>query len=318
MEPQIHYLQVLSEGSQTGSPVQIVLNAEGISNLDKEAIAGRLLRRTAFVSPAPAGSNCDYELHFWFGGAEIDFSSQALIGFGWLMSHLQLLTRDNIRIFTKKRLVEALITKTTNREDTKDGTWVEISQPGCKVMDSVEKGSIETILFTLGIEHEDLEPGLKIQNAGVSGKIKTLVPIKSVDLLHSLDPNENHVRSICAKIGSTGLYLFAIVDQKLQQYEAKEFTRNPRYFKDDVTSDAASALAFGLLVNEFVHRPDRAVMVKQTRANGSLSEVGVRFRAWGDDVVGFWIGGTAEFESKPQPETGVRREVAGEAEVGQA
>lgn len=107
-----------------------------------------------------------------------------------------------------------------------------------------------------------------------------------------------------------------MIDYDLQKYAARQFPRRFGYWEDSVNGIATSALAFALLLQGYVHSSKQAVTVNQRDSNGCPSEIGVRFRKWGDDVVGFWFGGTAEFDTEPELGTDTETETeAGETGI---
>lgn len=175
-------------------------------------------------------------------------------------------------------------------------SWVEISQGKGVVMTVVGKGDVdEEILSVLNITAQDLALEFPIQNSKTS-RTKTLIPLKSVEILNNLKPNFDLVKDLCERLVSTGLYLYAASDQAKQLWDARQFPKESGYHEDPATGIAASALAFGLLENGVVE-PDggKEVRVRQGRAMGLPSEIVVRFREapGGGEVVGCWIGGTA-------------------------
>eukprot|EP00557_Chaetoceros_sp_GSL56_P008557 CAMPEP_0176490722 /NCGR_PEP_ID=MMETSP0200_2-20121128/8027_1 /TAXON_ID=947934 /ORGANISM="Chaetoceros sp., Strain GSL56" /LENGTH=410 /DNA_ID=CAMNT_0017888057 /DNA_START=125 /DNA_END=1357 /DNA_ORIENTATION=+ len=98
-------------------------------------------------------------------------------------------------------------------------------------------------------------------NSSVS-RYKTLVPIQTLDLLHSAtNPKDvNEFRILCDAIGSTGLYLYAPVipsssscssdhlnhHNHVEELECRQFPRASGYPEDPATGIAASALACSL------------------------------------------------------------------------
>ncbi|KAJ5950539.1 uncharacterized protein N7479_008952 [Penicillium vulpinum] len=301
MGAHVHLLRVFSAGPGGGNLLPVVLNAQGMSNAEMQAVAASHKHESGFVFPAPADSHYDYEFRFWVPAHEMEMCGHATIGTVWLMSKLEMLERGQVRILTKSGLIEAKVSHVPgDTDDTKDGIWVEISQPACTVMDRMEDDYINEIVSVLGVSKDDLYPGLYIQNAATS-RVKTLVPLKSVSLLNSLEPQFSRIETLCEKIDSTGLYPYAVSNLKLQEFEARQFPKASGYREDAATGIAASALAFGLLMNGQVNSTDRNVKIKQGSAMGHPSEISVRFRKWGDEVNGCWIGGSAGFETAEKP-----------------
>jgi predicted PhzF superfamily epimerase YddE/YHI9 len=83
------------------------------------------------------------------------------------------------------------------------------------------------------------------------------------------------VEAACRRIGSTGLYPYAILDKQARLFEARQFPRSSGYPEDAATGIAAAALAFGLLHDKVVSADDRLVRVLQGRAMERLSEIRV-------------------------------------------
>ncbi|KAJ5787119.1 hypothetical protein N7457_002109 [Penicillium paradoxum] len=302
MEPVIAPLRVFT-GLESGIPVLVVLHAAEMSSSEMQEMAESHGLEGGFVFPAPASSHCDYEIRFWTSTNESKMSKNVIVGAVWLMSKIGMITGNKLRISAKGGLVEALITRTPDRDNGEDTIRVDLSHPKCTYMRPLEKERISSILSTLGIESEDLIPGFGIQNVATT-RVKTLIPIRSLDTLKNLEPEYQRIKKICERIGSTGFYLYSIVDHDRQEYAARQFARHYGYVEDAVNGVAASALSFALLMRGHVHHIDRAIKVKHGAATGSPFEVSVRFRIWGDDVVGCWIGGTAEYENSNENETG--------------
>ena len=55
--------------------------------------------------------------------------------------------------------------------------------------------------------------------------VKTLVPLKDVDTLDSLQPDFARIESVCSTISSTGVYPYAVVDQAKQIFAARQFPK---------------------------------------------------------------------------------------------
>ncbi|KAJ5320201.1 hypothetical protein PENANT_c010G04570 [Penicillium antarcticum] len=286
-----HSLRVFSAGPNGGNPLRVILDAQNMSNKDMQALAKSQGYECCFIFPAPMDSRYDYAFRYYAPDQEMEMCGHATVGAVWLLSKLGMLLKDNLRISTKSGIVEATVSRVSGEED--EGIWVEVSQPSVKMLEKVERQDhIDEILSVLGISSDDLVPGLSIQNAATS-RVKTLVPIKSVAALNGLAPQFDRVQSLCDTLGSTGLYPYAVSGLEDQIFEARQFPRGAGYQEDAATGIAASALAFGLLENGLVVDFEETVEVKQGFAMECPSEISVRFRETGGDIVGCWIGGSA-------------------------
>lgn len=145
------------------------------------------------------------------------------------------------------------------------------------------------LLAALDISRADLL-NLPIQSA-VTSRVKTLIPMKSVDFLNNLTSHMLTTEQCCESIGSTGLYPFAVEDQGGRRFEARQFPKSSGYPEDAATGIAAAALAFGLLKNGLVKADSGRITVLQGRAMNSLSEMDIRLGA-DDRAIGCLLGGS--------------------------
>ena len=290
MSGQIYLLRIFCAGPNGGNPLPVVVDIHGMSDTEMQGVASRHGHESVFVLPALANSNCDFEFRFWVPEHEMEMCGHATIGAIWLLERLDRLARDQIRVLTKSGVVEANVL----RQD--EEMLIEISQPEAVVVTVVNPGDIDELLSMLGIARHDMAP-FPIQNSRTS-RVKTLIPLKSVDLLDSLRPQFHLIKQLCERLGSTGLYPYAISDHLGQVINARQFPKSSGYNEDAATGIAASALLYGLLQNGFIRDTDQAVRVKQGWAMGCPSEITVRFRKKQGVIVGCWISGSVSFSEQ--------------------
>ena len=270
-------VRVFAAGAGGGNPAPIVVDAAGMTDAEMQAVGRAHGHESGFVLPAPAGSGCDHEFRFWVPNHEMSMCGHATVGAVWLLARLGRLRRDDLAILTRSGVVRARVARG-------DGEIrVEVSQPAGVVEDVPE--ATEAILDVLRLGRDALAP-FPVQNARTS-RVKTLVPLRGVDVLDGLRPDFARVETLCGAIGSTGLYPYAVSDRAGQVVDARQFPQASGYPEDAATGIAAAALGFGLLRNGVV-AADRPVTVRQGRAMGHPSEIGVRFDA---ATGGCWLGG---------------------------
>jgi PhzF family phenazine biosynthesis protein len=153
--------------------------------------------------------------------------------------------------------------------------YVEISQPAGTVQEIPDAAAREAISDVLGIHAADLL-SMPILNA-VTSRVKTLVPLRSVEVLDALRPDFARIESLCAALSSTGLYPFAISDLSARRFDARQFPRASGFPEDIATGVAASALAFGLVAYGVLPFGTERITVRQGRAMGRPSQIFVRF-----------------------------------------
>jgi PhzF family phenazine biosynthesis protein len=148
---------------------------------------------------------------------------------------------------------------------------------------------VADVCAVLGIDRADLADR-PLRNA-VTSRVKTLVPMKDPEHLNRLTTNMKAVEAVCGRIGSTGLYPYAVLDARTAMFEARQFPRASGYPEDAATGIAAAALAFGLLHDGDIATDDRVIHVLQGRSMGCLSEIRVRIGFAGGKAIGCLLGG---------------------------
>jgi PhzF family phenazine biosynthesis protein len=281
----VRIVSVFAAGPNGGNPAPIAFDAAGMTDAEMQQIARSHGHESGFILPAPEGTDYDFEFRFWVPNHEMSMCGHATIGCVWLLDNLGRLPGKDLKILTKSGKVDARVVG-----HAEDGAKVEISQPK-GVIEPLpdEDASRAEIISVLGISASDLA-GHPIQNARTS-RVKTLVPLKSEATLSGLKPDFSRMEEVCTRIGSTGLYPYAVLDSDKQIFDARQFPQSSGYPEDAATGIAASALSFGLLENGMVEKSARQITIHQGRAMNRPSAISVRFDMRDGHADGCWIGG---------------------------
>jgi PhzF family phenazine biosynthesis protein len=280
----IELVDVFTLDGAGGNPCPIVLDAQGMSSTDMQDVARSYGHESGFVLRAEDESH-DFRFRFFVPEHEMEMCGHATIGALWLLYRQGRLSADTIHIATKSGTVTGLVSSSHDGDPL-----IEISQPKGWIAPLPDaKVNEAELLSVLGITTNELA-ALPIQNACTS-RVKTLVPLRSSALLDALKPDFTRMEQLCDRIGSTGLYPYALVDADKQSFDARQFPKSSGYPEDAATGIAAAALAFGLLENNLVASIDRPIRILQGRAMGQPSEITVRFRVSDDHAHGCWICG---------------------------
>lgn len=279
---EIKLVNVFTHRGQGGNPCPIVIDAVTLQDEQMQAVAARYGHESGFVRP-PSGPDADFTFRFWVPRHEMEMCGHATIGALWCLATAGRLGADQMRIETRSGPVTGYVEHRSSANPS-----VEISQPVGKVV-ALTRAQEEDVLATLGISRGDLLD-LPIQNA-VTSRVKTLIPMKSVEHLQALTTDMLRTEQCCERIASTGLYPYAVADQAARRFEARQFPKSSGYPEDAATGIAAAALAFGLLENELVGRDSGRITILQGRAMNALSEIRVRIGFAGERPVGCLLGG---------------------------
>lgn len=276
---------VFSAGPGGGNPAPIVVDAAGMSDEEMAAVAQRYGFESGFV--LPGDGDHDVELRFWVPAHEVEMCGHATLGAVWLLDRLGRLPGDRVRVGTRAGTVHARV----DDRDGGGGRRVEISQPPGRV-EALAGPDADAVLDVLGLGPGDLADR-PLLNAATS-RVKTLVPVRDATTLDAVRPDHDRMEAVCGRVGSTGLYPYAVVDLDRLLVDARQFPRSSGYPEDAATGIAAAALAFGLLELGLVEASAVAVTVRQGRAMGRPSEITVRFAREDAVVRGCWLTGRVE------------------------
>lgn len=263
-------VNVFGNGPGGGNPAPIVVDARRLDGEAMRAVAARHGHESAFVLPGRDG--CDYQFRFFVPNHEMEMCGHATLGAVWLLDHLGELPRRTISIATLSGPVQARV----------DGGQASVSQPRGRSTPLDDPGAV---LDVLGLTRSDLL-NLPLLNAATS-RVKTLVPLRSLDILNGLRPDFARIEALCDAIGSTGLYPFAPVDTDAGVFSARQFPRSSGYPEDAATGIAAAALVWS--VWDLGLTSKSRVIVRQGEAMGRPSQITVERE---DDRC--WLSGQAE------------------------
>ncbi len=262
-------VNVFASEPRGGSPTPIVADASGYGTDRMLAVARRYGHECTFVFPPQDPATADFRFRFFVPRQEMNMCGHATLGTIWLLRRLGKLGTE-ARIETMSGLVRGLVRQAGGPDE-----YVEISQPAGTVHEIPDAAAREAILDVLGVRAADLL-SLPILNA-VTSRMKTLVPLRSVEVLDALRPDFARMESLCAALDSTGLYPFAVSDLSARRFDARQFPRASGFPEDIATGVAASALAFGLVAYGVLSFGTERITVRQGRAMGRPSQIFVRF-----------------------------------------
>jgi trans-2,3-dihydro-3-hydroxyanthranilate isomerase len=272
----VFIVNVFGNGPGGGNPAPIVVDATGLDGEAMRLIAARYGHESAFVLPGRSGR--DYHFRFFVPNHEMEMCGHATLGAIWLLNRLDRLPRCTVSIATLSGPVQARV----------DSEQASVSQPRGR-HEKIEHR--DAVLDVLGLHPSDLLD-LPVLNAATS-RVKTLIPLRSVDILNGLRPDFARIVAVCDAINSTGLYPFAVVDPDKPIFSARQFPRSSGYPEDAATGIAATALAWGAwdLGLTSSHR----VIVRQGEAMGRPSQITVE-----RDNDQCWLSGSAELIGEMQ------------------
>lgn len=267
-----------------GNPAPVWLDAEAMTGAEMQSRARASGHESVFVTACSDGVH-RWEMRYFVPMHEMEMCGHATIAALWLLHAQDRWDGEPVAIRTASGTVHG------RRVDGR----IEISQPPA-CMRLLGEGHIRSIVQCLGLRTSQVVDG--VLNASTS-RAKTLIRLDSMQTLHALRVNAEQVPIVCERIGSTGLYPYAVsrVEPREVHCSARQFPRASGYLEDPATGIAAAALAWGLRRMALVGPRSAVVTVRQGEAMGSPSQITVRMPAVTQEAEGCWVGGQALLET---------------------
>jgi PhzF family phenazine biosynthesis protein len=261
-----------------GNPAPVWLDADGMSAAEMQAHTRQSGHESVFVLK-PSDASHQLRMRYFVPRHEMEMCGHATLGALWLLHRLGRWDGSPVSIQTLSGTVQGRYAE----------GMVEISQPR-GVVQEVDDALVNGIAVCLNIAPQQIVG--PVLNASTS-RVKTLVRLASPALLHALQPDHASVEAVCERIGSTGLYPYALTNNSAT-VSARQFPKSSGYPEDAATGIAAAALAWGLRDQQLIGEDDTLVTVRQGEAMGSPSTILVRLPSQTLNAQGCWLRGDAQ------------------------
>lgn len=284
MEVTVNVINAFSIGETGGNPAGVVFDADNFTNEQKQLIASKAgFPETAFVS---SSAIADFKLDFFTPIKQIPHCGHATIAaFSYLRK-------------------QGKITKDFSSKETIDGVraihfinglaFMEQRAPTMKVPEQ----SIESVLESLDIGHDDLKPGLDptIVNTGNSFLI---VPLKNENILKTITPDSEKVFEFSRQHDLIGYYLYAS-PQNSEEVDATSRMFAPFYGIEEEagTGMAAGPLATFLYKMEKMEKKEMVIEQGRYMKKPSPSIIYVKLNIQDEMINNLFAGGNSYISGK--------------------
>jgi len=184
-----------------GNPAGVVLNADGLSGKQMQAIAREMNKsETAFIINRK-GPGYDIEVRFFTPTSEVPICGHATIAAHYVYSKEQRIAQGVIVQKTKAGILPVEIVP-------EDGDKrIVMTQAAIAFGDRLDGERKGELLAGLGIQDGCLDDSLPIQVVS-TGHSKVMVPIRSKDVLDAIRIDPALLSALSGKIGCNGFYAF--------------------------------------------------------------------------------------------------------------
>ena len=187
----------------TGNPAGVITNADGLNDEEMQKIARELNNsETAFIFSSNS-SEYDAHIRFFTPRNEVPICGHATIA-----AHYARAIENNLdtsRVYHKTGAGILPVDVIRENNDYK----IVMTQGKIEFGNIIDGMNREKLLTALNIKESDLLENYKIQIVS-TGHSKVMIGIKSVEKLHSLDPNYDELSKLSKTINCNGYYVFTI------------------------------------------------------------------------------------------------------------
>jgi PhzF family phenazine biosynthesis protein len=313
-----------SHGNEGGNPVTIFYSIGNSSKSESEvalsphersALAKSCSWESVIIEPQN-GSDVHTFRFFMPSGEEVSFCGHAAIGASAFVANRASLLHSKEPLTEKVKSSQTTVSFNTADNSryyssvcsNKVELMMNVSHEEIDIEKMPNAPTLEEILRDLGLDSNDAmaeqNDWPKYINSSVA-RAKTLIPIKSSELLHGATPpkDPNKFRDMCDSIDSSGIYLYSKCDKGEDvlnnSFECRQFPRASGYAEDPATGIAAGALAASL----YKRTIGRACyFISQGTAMGRPSNIQVNIENYNGSDVKLSYSGLVAFDSISCPD----------------
>ncbi len=232
MDIKIYFVKAFTKNKAQGNPAGVIPDADNLTSDQMISIASALgFSESVFLQ---SSKEADYKARFFTSKQEVDLCGHATIAAFTVIREMLSKIKKEI-ILTQETKVGILPVKCLS-----DGS-IMMTQKRPVFYDSrVDKLEIADLL---GIDRNFID-SYPIQIVS-TGTPKLLIPIKSLDILMSLQPNFEGISTYCEKSEANGFYPFTMYPEtrdKNSDIHARQFNPLAGIDEDPITGVAAGAL----------------------------------------------------------------------------
>jgi trans-2,3-dihydro-3-hydroxyanthranilate isomerase len=261
MSLQFQTVDVFTAERFSGNPLTVVLNAEGLSMEQMQAIAAEFnLAETTFVLPPKDAANTAHVRIFTPRG-EMPFAGHPNVGTAFVLaragtSYGRSISSDQVTFEEKAGLVPITLLK--------DSAVVGARLASPQMLTVGAEIEVELIASACSLAADDIETGNHHPCIASCGAAFILAELKTRDALASASPRSDIFRQEVSKYPATSILLYTQVDEDKIDIRARMFAPHHGIPEDPATGSANVAL-IGLLAKL---RPEPELKLSKRIAQG--------------------------------------------------
>jgi PhzF family phenazine biosynthesis protein len=237
---QVHQIDAFTRERFTGNPAGVVLNADGLTETQMQAIARELNNADTAFMFAPDGADHQIRARFFTPRNEAGFVGHATVAAHYVLSQQQDAPR-RLRQKSKAGTVEIDI-----RGDGTDRR-IAIRQRTPPLGRELNDRERLAVLDALALATAELDNRCPLRIVG-SGNTRLMVAVRDRQALQHLKPDMTRLTTLSAQLGAGGYFVFAITPQAPDHLtEARMFCPALGIAEDPVSGNAHGRLGVYLV-----------------------------------------------------------------------
>lgn len=240
-------VDVFTDSPLSGNPLAVILEGEGLSSQEMQAIAREMnLSETTFVLP-PTKREADYKVRIFTPAKEIPFAGHPSIGTAYaLVEEGRLLVKEASAMFRQELGIGVLPIEIERQKDERYLITMTQGQPRLRqILEEVGK-----VAEALRIPPEEItSTNLSVQVSS-TGLNQLMIPIRSLERIQDLEPDFEGLREFEKKLDATGCCVFTLETKSPDAFvHMRFFAPGAGVHEDPATGSAAGALGAYLVAH---------------------------------------------------------------------
>lgn len=279
MRVKVYTVNSFAKSINGGNPAGVVLNADGLSDVEMKKIAGVIgFSETAFVMKSDLA---DFMVRFFTPNEEVDFCGHATIAVFHTISSKGYIKSGRYSQETKAGILDVQV-----MEDLS----IMMNQNIPIYHEIIEK---QEIADSLNITVDEMLENLPVQIVSTALR-DILVPIKSLEILNSINPDFKKVENISSKYNTVGYHIFTLESLNESNAHCRNFAPLYGIPEESATGTSNGALAcylykYGKLKNNHITN----ISIEQGYSMERPSEIKIALTTKEKEITEVRVGGTA-------------------------
>ena len=220
-------MNAFAKAGNGGNPAGVVLNADTLSERDKQKIAARIgFSETAFVKRS---NDADFKVDFFTPNRQVDLCGHATIAAFYLMMNKEIIHPGNYAQETKAGILSV---------ECRDDGVIYMDQQRPQFYEMLDK---KEIADSLNISEDEIMEDVPVQIVS-TGLKDIFIPVKSLKALYNIRPGLDKVSYMSKKWNVSGYHVFTLETECGSTAQCRNFA--PLY---GIPEEAATGTSTGAL-----------------------------------------------------------------------